>query len=503
MRAAGCEALGGRRRARRHGPDRTAAPSAAAAAPARGCSRRASRAARPHVFVGIDAPEFNLGLAEAPASSAGIKTVQYVSPQVWAWRQGRVRTIAAACDLVLCLLPFETDFYARMACGPNSSAIRWPTRFRWSQTAQRRAPALESARGRHRRRAAAGQPPGRGRAPGRRFRRRRRLARRVAGPDCGSLRPWPRAASVQASSRAQRAQVPPALLRFTLLDGQAQPALTAADGVSWPPEPRPSRHCCRGVHGGGLPFSALTAFLLRRLGLVKVPYFRNPTCWPDGAGARVPAGAGQRGGAGRALLQQLTDATGRGELQREFRNVHRSCAAAVPTRAADAMLQPACGARVRRSADARVRDGLQRSCRVAGVDEAGRGPLAGPVVAAAVILDPRRRIAGLATPRCSRRRARAPGGASSARARWAGRSAGPDRDEIDSLNILQATLPRDAPRAAGSAGVPDAHQVDGNQLPAPGGSAPSAARSSHHRRRCARALPSAPLRFSPKPAATP
>ena len=67
---------------------------------------------RPDVFVGIDVPDFNLGLAKRLKAS-GLKTVQYVSPQVWAWRQGRVRTIGRSCDLVLCLLPFETDFYAR------------------------------------------------------------------------------------------------------------------------------------------------------------------------------------------------------------------------------------------------------------------------------------------------------------------------------------------------------------------------------------------------------
>ena len=62
-------------------------------------------ALRPDVFVGIDSPAFNLGL-EPRLKAQGLKTVQYVSPQVWAWRQGRVRTIHKPCDLVLFLLPF-------------------------------------------------------------------------------------------------------------------------------------------------------------------------------------------------------------------------------------------------------------------------------------------------------------------------------------------------------------------------------------------------------------
>ncbi len=64
----------------------------------------------PAVFVGIDYQEFNLGLG-ARLHAAGIPTVQYVSPQIWAWRQGRVHKIAAAFDRVLCLLPFEKQFY--------------------------------------------------------------------------------------------------------------------------------------------------------------------------------------------------------------------------------------------------------------------------------------------------------------------------------------------------------------------------------------------------------
>ncbi len=66
----------------------------------------------PDLFIGVDAPDFNLGL-EAALRARGIPTVHYVSPTVWAWREGRVKQLRAAADLVLCIFPFEPEFLGR------------------------------------------------------------------------------------------------------------------------------------------------------------------------------------------------------------------------------------------------------------------------------------------------------------------------------------------------------------------------------------------------------
>lgn len=77
----------------------------------------------PDVLIGVDGPDFNIGL-ERRARARGIPTVHYVSPSIWAWREGRAKTLKAAADEVLCLFPMEPPIYAKY--GANATFVGHP-----------------------------------------------------------------------------------------------------------------------------------------------------------------------------------------------------------------------------------------------------------------------------------------------------------------------------------------------------------------------------------------
>jgi lipid-A-disaccharide synthase len=294
-------------------------------------------AAQPDVFVGIDAPEFNLGMAKR-LKQRGLKTVQYVSPQVWAWRQGRVRTIGKACDLVLCLLPFETDFYARH--GVRAVFVGHPLAdqipLEVDRTAARRELGID------------GDATVVALLPGSRMGEVERLggdfaaaAAWIAGrrPDIRFVAPMA-SARVRANFERQVA-VSAGTSAITLLDGQAQRALAAADGVIVA-----SGTATLETLLSGRPMvvayrlSAVTAFLLRTLGLVKVPYFSQPNLL---VGRRLVPEFFQEavsGAAlGAALLHEIEDPQHVSELSREFRTVHEVLRRGGAERAATAVLE--------------------------------------------------------------------------------------------------------------------------------------------------------------------
>ena len=91
-------------------------------------------ATRPAVVVGIDAPDFNLGV-EQRLKTAGLRTVHYVSPSVWAWREKRAQKIGRSADLVLCLFPMEPAIYAKH--GVDARFVGHPLADRFALVADR------------------------------------------------------------------------------------------------------------------------------------------------------------------------------------------------------------------------------------------------------------------------------------------------------------------------------------------------------------------------------
>lgn len=228
---------------------------------------------QPDVFIGIDAPSFNLGL-EKRLKQAGIPVVHYVSPTVWAWREGRVRTIRESVDLMLALFPFEADFYrdhqvdVRYVGHPLADQLPLePDRF-----AARRLLDMENER------------PYVAVLPGSRSSEVEKLASPFLDtmlwlqkrlPEVGFIVPL---ANAKARSRVEEGLISrPEIHNLKLLDGKSHEAMTAADVVLLASGTAALEACLfKRPTVAAYRVSPATRFLLEGVGLLKVAHVTLP-----------------------------------------------------------------------------------------------------------------------------------------------------------------------------------------------------------------------------------
>ncbi len=293
--------------------------------------------ARPDVFIGIDAPDTNLRVART-LHAAGIPTVQYVSPQVWAWRQGRARNIRESVDLVLCLLPFEKRFYdehgiaAEFVGHPLADAI--PENV--DRDAARRALGLDLKSS-----VVALLPGSRRGEVARLAADFAATARWLAGqrPDLKFIAPMASAATRQIFSRVLNRDAP--ALDVRLIDGQATTALSAANVVLVASGTASLEAAlCKRPMVVVYRLGALTGWMITRLNLVKSKFFAQPNLLAD---QRVVGEYFQDQivpeSIGAELLMWLDDTERRGALEREFSRIHADLRRGAGTRAAQAILE--------------------------------------------------------------------------------------------------------------------------------------------------------------------
>jgi lipid-A-disaccharide synthase len=296
--------------------------------------RREFLARRVDLFVGVDAPAFNLGLARS-LRDRGIRTAQYVSPQVWAWRRGRVKSIARAVDAVLCLLPFEPQCYAGQPVA--AEFVGHPLADRIPLEPQRAAARRELSLGEHELVVAVlpGSREGELRRLGADFAAATVLLQQRLGRPLRFIAPMvshAMAGRFDAQLRAANADV-------RLLDGQADLALAAADAgliASGTATLQALLH--------GLPMvvayrlAPLTAFIVRDLGLVKLRHFSLPNLLAGERG--VPEffqGEVRPAALAEALHEALIDQSRRTALQVRFRAIHEQLRRGGAARAAQVL----------------------------------------------------------------------------------------------------------------------------------------------------------------------
>ena len=294
----------------------------------------------PDVCVGIDAPDFNLGL-ETRLRQQGVRTVHYVSPSVWAWRQGRVRKVAKAVDKVLCLLPFEKAFYdqhhvaaefvghpmadrilanpdvlqARSALGIEADSVVAVLPGSRMSEVSRLGPVFAATCAR----LAASEP-------GLRF---------VAPMTTGKI------------SRLFDDQLKTVGLssRFMLTDGNAEAVMAAADVVLLASGTAALQAAllCRPMVAA-YRIAPLTYAIMKTFRLVKVPYFTLPNLLtPEPLVPEFLQGAATPEALANAVTALMNDAGRRAAIADQFANLRAELAQGADKRAADAVLDLASG----------------------------------------------------------------------------------------------------------------------------------------------------------------
>jgi len=292
-------------------------------------------AARPLAFVGVDYPEFNLGLA-ARLRPLGIPTVQYVSPQVWAWRQGRVRRMTEILDLVLCVLPFEKAFYD--GAGLAAEFVGHPLADRVPLEPDRAAA-----------RARLGLAPGDtvvALLPGSRRGEVERLGADFLGAAAwlAARRPGLRFVAPMANPGArevfERHLGAHPGLEVLLTDGQSETALTAADCVLVASGTATLETLlCKRPMVVAYRVGRATAAVFRAFGFMKAPFFAQPNLL---AGRRIVPELLQEevtpARLGAELDAWLSDPARAAAAVAEFRRIHEALRLGASERAAEAVL---------------------------------------------------------------------------------------------------------------------------------------------------------------------
>jgi len=281
--------------------------------------RRELLARRVDLFVGVDAPAFNLGLARALRSS-GIPAAQYVSPQVWAWRRARVKSIARAVDVVLCLLPFETEAYAGQPV--RAEYVGHPLAARIPLESQRAAARRALGIGGHELVLAV--------LPGSREAEVRRLGADFAAATVllgkRLRRPLLCIAPMVSPALAARfnAQLRAAGATIRLLEGAADCALAAADAALIASGTATLQALLHGVPMTvAYRMAPLTAFIARDLGLVKVRHFSLPNLLAgEGLVPEFFQRAVRPETLAESLYAALTDQSRRAMVQARFHDLH-------------------------------------------------------------------------------------------------------------------------------------------------------------------------------------